>query len=260
MERMERDCFLIDKELVCRRFGKARDSYARNATVQSHVNEELLSLLKNNAEKKHFARALEIGCGPGSLTKLLVENFRIDELHLNDICPKWEEVLRHELGSSFQHFYGCDGEAFPFEGAFDLLVSASTLQWFHRPEQFFKEAACHMNKGGVLLFSSFGGENFKEIRAVTGKGLSYPNEGQLKNWLKNDYEIRFYKEELISLPFASPVEVLRHMKNTGVTATSVLFWGKKDLAEFCSRYNKLFANGGEVSLTYHPIYVYAVKK
>ena len=260
MERMERDTVLIDKGLVCRRFGKALNSYVQNATVQLHINEKLLSMLKSNTDKIHFERVLEIGCGPGNLTKLLLENFRFDELHLNDICSKWEEVLGVELGGSFQKFYGCDGESFPFEGVFDMLVSASTLHWFHRPEQFFKKAASHMNKGSVLAFSSFGSGNFNEIRTVTGRGLSYPDTQQLKGWLSNDYDLHFVEEESIPLWFASPIEVLRHMKNTGVTATGASFWSRKDLAEFTSRYNALFAENGEVRLTYHPIYVYAVKK
>ena len=260
MERMERDYSLIDKSLVCRRFEKALDSYSRNATVQSHINKKLLTLLKSNTDKECFNRVLEIGCGPGGLAKLMLDNFSIGELHLNDICGKWEEVLKRELGTSFHRFYACDGESFPFEGMFDLIISASTLQWFHHPEQFFEEAASRMNKGGILIFSSFGCENFKEIRSVTGKGLSYPDTRKLKSRLKSNYEIRFYKEELISLRFASPMDVLRHMKNTGVTATGTTFWGKKDLAEFCSRYNALFGNTGEVKLTYHPVYVYAVKK
>ena len=260
MEQMERDSGLIDKELIKRRFGKALESYRQHATVQGRVNERLIALLKDNAEQSRFNRALEIGCGPGGLAKRLLEEFAVDELHLNDICGEWEEVLRHELGGLFHTFHGCDGENFPFQGRFNLLLSASTVQWFHRPDRFFETAAAHQSTGDVLLFSMFGCQNFNEIRTVTGIGLTYPDAGQLKEWLKNDYDVRFYEEELISLRFNSPIEVLRHMKNTGVTATGAAFWGKKDLEAFCSRYNALFVENGEVKLTYHPVYVYATKK
>ena len=251
---------MIDKELIRRRFGKALESYRQHATVQGRVNERLIALLKDNAGQSRFNRALEIGCGPGGLAKRLLDEFAVGELHLNDICGEWEEVLRSELGDLFHAFYGCDGEAFPFQGRFDLLLSASTVQWFHRPERFFVAAAAHQSKDDVLLFSMFGSENFNEIRTVTGIGLAYPEAEQLKKWLKNDYDVRVYEEELISLHFNSPIEVLRHMKNTGVTATGTAFWGKKDLEAFCSRYNALFVEDGEVRLTYHPIYIYAIKK
>ena len=260
MEQMDRDSGLIDKGLIRRRFGRALESYRQHATVQGRVNERLITLLKNNTGQSRFNRALEIGCGPGGLAKRLLDEFAVGELHLNDICGEWEEVLRHELGDSFHAFHESDGEAFPFQGRFDLLLSASTVQWFHRPERFFLAAAAHQSKGDVLLFSMFGCENFNEIRTVTGIGLAYPEAEQLKKWLKNDYDVRVYEEELISLRFNSPIEVLRHMKNTGVTATGAAFWGKKDLEAFCSRYNALFVEDGEVKLTYHPIYIYAIKK
>ena len=258
MEELGRDYFLSDKGLVQKRFGRVSECYNEHAVVQFLIQERLLSFLPKG-EPLHIGRYIEVGCGSGGFTKRLLRLCRIDEVLLNDLCVGWQDVLNKELKGVFNRFIVCDGEGFPFQGMFDMVASTSVMQWFHRPKFFLERVAAQMYSGGILLLSSFGPQNFKEVRSLTGRGLSYPSLSVLREWLSPYFRIVVLEEGFIPLYFSSAIEVLRHMKQTGVTGTSSQRWGKRELADFCCRYEDLFMQQRGVSLTYHPIYIYAIK-
>ena len=68
------------------------------------------------------------------------------------------------------------------------------------------------------------------------------------------------KEEIKTVYFPSPKDVLLHLKRSGVNGITSEKWTKSDLLYFTNQYNKLFKSDYGVSLTYHPIYIIASKK
>ena len=158
-------------------------------------------------------------------------------------------------------FLPCDAETLDFPQGTDLITSCSTLQWFADTERFF--ARCHrfLSDGGILAFSTFGKKNMREIHALTGHGLEYLSLDNLKVLLSPRFEILYAEEEIVSLPFGTPLEVLRHLKQTGVTGTEKKVWTRGRLQSFCDEYIRMCGNDDRsVSLTYHPIYVIARKR
>ena len=158
-------------------------------------------------------------------------------------------------------FLPCDAETLDFPQGTDLITSCSTLQWFADTERFF--ARCHrfLSDGGILAFSTFGKKNMREIHALTGHGLEYLSLDNLKVLLSPRFEILYAEEEIVSLPFGTPLEVLRHLKQTGVTGTEKRVWTRGRLQSFCDEYIRMCGNDDRsVSLTYHPIYVIARKR
>lgn len=250
----------IDKELVARRFAQARDTYDRAANVQRQVAEKMIGLIPA-APYRHL---VEIGCGTGIYSRLLCRTFHPETLHLNDLCSEMKECvadLCHTNNGTQVCFEAGDAEQWTFPAHTDLITSCSTLQWFCRPADFF--ARCHeaLEPGGVLTFSTFGSENLREIRQLTGNGLQYIPLHDLQELLSPYFEVLHAEEEIVSLPFDSPLDVLKHLKQTGVSGTEKRMWTRSRLAAFCNEYTRLFADPQQrVSLTYHPIYVVARKK
>ena len=75
------------------------------------------------------------------------------------------------------------------------------------------------------------------------------------------FDVRYAAEEVVSLPFADPPSVLRHLKLTGVTGTEKRMWTRGRLQAFSEDYTRRFAQAdGNVTLTYHPIYIIAQNK
>lgn len=239
-----------------------------------------------------FRHIAEFGCGTGCYSRLLLRTLQPETLLLNDLCPEMEECI-HDLltggrrlprapqagntsgvlydadvelyGSSpattAVSFLPCDAETLDFPQGTDLITSCSTLQWFADTERFF--ARCHhfLSDGGILAFSTFGKKNMREIHTLTGHGLEYLSLDNLKVLLSPRFEILYAEEEIVSLPFGTPLEVLRHLKQTGVTGTEKKVWTRGRLQSFCDEYIRMCGNDDRsVSLTYHPIYVIARKR
>lgn len=90
--------------------------------------------------------------------------------------------------------------------------------------------------------------------------MPYLSLEELKEALRSDYELLYCHEEKLSLSFQSPMDVLKHLKATGVTGIRQSQWTKGSLATFCNRYQEIYSQPDHtVRLTYHPIYIIAKK-
>lgn len=261
----------IDKTLVARRFAHARNTYGREARIQQQVAEKMLRLLiehthtpaahHTSGSTRLFRHITEFGCGTGSYSRLLLHALQPDTLLLNDLCPEIEECIKdlcNQGGECRVNFLPCDAETLDFPPGTDLITSCSTLQWFADTERFF--ARCHrfLPSGGILAFSTFGKKNMHEIHTLTGNGLDYLSLESLQAMLAPHFEILHTEEEIVSLPFRTPLEVLQHLKQTGVTGTEKKVWTRGRLQNFCNEYIRLCGNADlSVSLTYHPVYIIA---
>lgn len=260
----------IDKELVARRFAHSRSTYEREASVQRQVAGKMMRLLTDALLAEgvtrpeiptHFRHIVELGCGTGSYSRILTRTLKPETLLLNDLCPEMEECIKELYIQPAIRFLPCDAETLDFPQGTDLITSCSTLQWFADTEHFF--ARCHrfLADGGILAFSTFGKENMHEIHTLTGHGLSYFTLEELKAMLSSHFDILYAEEEIVSLPFDTPLQVLQHLKQTGVTGTEKRMWTRGRLQAFCERYVEHFEDENQkVLLTYHPIYIIAKKK
>lgn len=248
----------VERIITC--FSRALNSYDRHADAQQQICRKLTDLLSASSGN-HFRRVLEIGCGTGGFTRCLKERCVIDEWYLNDLCGSCYEKVARLFPGRQPLFIAGDAEATAFPGRFDLIASASAFQWIKAPEQFLHKLAGMLYPKGILLFNTFAPGNLHEIKQLTGKGLGYPSVSQLGEWLEESYHLLHFREETIVLTFDDPLDVLRHLKYTGVTATGDGRWtrGRQDV--FCRSYRELFRTDNDrVTLTYRPLYVLAVKK
>ncbi len=251
----------IDKRLVAERFARARNTYSRAARVQQQVTEKMLRLLARYADAgMHFRRIVEFGCGTGSYSRLL-QSLQPETLLLNDLCPEMEACVAELCNPPAVRFEAGDAEALCFPQDSELITSCSTLQWFNEPEAFFLRCRRALAANGVLAFSTFGKKNLQQIRQLTGNGLHYLDIGQLQALLSQHFNILHAEEEIVDLPFPTPLHVLKHLKETGVTGTEKRMWTRTRLQNFCDSYVSQFSRtDGQVPLTYHPIYIIAQKK
>jgi len=211
--------------------------------------EKLLSYL----DKKEFGQILEIGCGTGLLTEYAAQNIKFDSYTAIDIVPDCENYIR-KLDERIK-FVCADAEKVSGKQKYDLILSNAAFQWFEKPDNIIKNLILKLNANGILLFTTFGTNNCKEIYEVTGKTLDYYSPNKIKELTKDCSAI--INEETLVLKFKTPLDVLKHLKLTGVNAIESTGWTKSNLIEFEEKYLDICTNYPQ--LTYNPLYIRIVK-
>ncbi len=248
------------KQLILDRFSKAQATYDANALAQREIALRLSELAVGATLPALSCKSmLEIGCGTGLLTRALLSHFTFDTVHLNDISGTFAPLFSALNGQYDYRFYAEDAEKAEFAGTYDLIVSSSTFQWFDDVPAFLKKIKQHLSPGGVLAFSTFGQENMKEIKALTGNGLTYFSKTEWIEMLSLHFELLKIEENLIEIQLDSPKEILKHLKYTGVNAfkQEKAIWTPAKMSRFDAAYRNLFSAGKQVKLTYHPLYFIA---
>lgn len=252
----------IDKKLIKQRFAKSITTYSECAKAQKQIAEHLAQKIKEYTNGT-FQNALELGAGTGFLTQQILQKISINKLTCNDMVEEYKELLQAECkktNTSFD-FIPCDLENTKnFTETYDLIASSSALQWIVELEQLFAQLHLKLKEQGIFAFSTFGKKNLIEFRKILRQGLYYPDLDFLLSILKKNFTIDYFAEQEIIMQFASPIEVLKHIKNTGVNSLIRTKLTKQKLNQFNTQYLQNYTSEKGVKLTYHPIYIIAKKK
>lgn len=253
---------MIDKRLVARRFGAHFETYDREAAVQMSICDRMASMIEAE-DMGDIESALEIGAGTGFLSSHLLRMMPSAKWLFNDISDQSEPFVRRYVeryGASSVEFCCCDGES-EIDGEYDLIASCSAIQWFTDLEAFTRRLSGMIREGGYVALSLFAPDNFKEVMISNRDiGLSYLSLEQMRGLLEAaGFTITASWEQCHRLLLPSPMDVLRHIKLTGVSGASSSGWSRGRLHQFCDRYSEMFGFDLGVTLTYHPIIVIAKK-
>jgi len=253
----------VDKDLIACRFLRSLSTYEHAAIVQRHMAEQLVAELGAVSGADRFDRVLELGCGTGLLTERLIARCRPCRLVLNDLvraCAKTADRARQRNPHLDVQFLPGDMESLDFPHPQDLIVSNAVFQWAADPQALLARMAALLRDGGILGVATFGPSNLREVTRLTGLSLAYRTAKQWQTNLAAHYEVISVREDVQTLRFHSPREVLRHLKETGVNALDGRPWSRARITDFCRAYEATFAQQDEVPLTYHPIIITARKR
>lgn len=250
-----------DKTLIKKRFSRNLGTYDTLATVQRAIADRLGSIL-SHTDTTNIKTGIEIGSGTGFLTHHLVRLFPAADWTANDLVTRSRDYLPHDVT-----FVGGDGETLSLpEKRYDLIASASTVQWFDDLPGFIGRAADALRPGGILALSTFGPGNFREITATTGQGLDYYPLSMLETlFTTQGLHILAHEEWTEQQHYPTPTDVLRHLRLTGVNAVAAERWTHSRLRQFEADYRAAYTvksagNDKEcVTLTFHPIILVAQK-
>ena len=239
---------MIDKSLVKKRFKKSLNTYDDNAIVQKQTAEKLIGLLPRT---KYFS-VFEIGCATGILTHEISKQIIFEEFYANDIVEESEDFTKKIIPNI--KFIKGDIEEIVLDKKYDLIISNACLQWCNDIKNTIGKLVKSLNKDGILAISIFGDENLKEITDIFNLNNKTYSIEELKTSLRK-YNIIEYKEEIIKLSFNSPIDVLKHLKLTGVNALQTVNLTKSKLKAFDEKYKAQYMRNDKVVLTYNPVYI-----
>jgi malonyl-CoA O-methyltransferase len=164
------------KERIKRSFSRAASSYDQYAFIQKEVAARLI----DRTDGHTFENILEIGCGTGNYTKMLIQRFPMAHITAVDFSAEMITIAARKMNlpiASEQpdpkrlnsngklHLLVEDGETFfpEIEKKYDLITSNSTFQWFTDLKRALEHYRELLAAEGTILFSMMGAETFCEL-------------------------------------------------------------------------------------------------
>ena len=253
------DHFIVDKQRVGERFTCGLKSYAAEAGVQAAVVEDIDRMLGAHGIEDCMAtrgcRVLEIGSGTGSLSRILDRDITDGYLEMWDLAG--EACIEGENRCFRQVDAEVEIAGVP-SSSFDVIATASTIQWFNSPGRFLRQCLRCLRPGGYLVVSSFLAGNLAEVSAVTRRSLPLMTMSQWRMIIPEGFEIVELANRDAMVDFDTPLDVFRHLKATGVNALGRGSEGESSLHSIIKRYQA--ALDGRYHITYRPFVMILKKK
>ena len=239
---------MTDKNLITDRFSKNLSTYDDNAFVQNIMASNLIKFVPVN----NFNSVFEVGCGTGILTKYIKSFFLYKSYTANDIVKESKKYVQKIIKDV--SFICGDIEQVKIDKNFDLIISNACLQWCSNLNATIVKLVNMLNKNGILAISIFGQQNLCEIKKLLNVSLNYPKIADIINNIDNCKTV-YVGEEIKRIYFDSPIDIIKHFKQTGVNAVAPVKFTKTTFKEFEIKYKKLFVEDEKCYITYNPIYV-----
>lgn len=175
---MINDQYQLDHAYIKRRFNRAASTCENHDVLQREVQQELLQRLDFYLEKPEVV--VDIGAGTGQGTALLKKRYPKATVIALDLSLA---MLRasHKHRSRWRPFRCVAGNAaalpLPDRSA-DVLHANLCFQWSDKLFDLFKELNRVLKPGGFLVFSAFGPDTLKELRAAWAAADDQPHVGQ----------------------------------------------------------------------------------
>ncbi len=251
---------------IAESFSRASGSYHQKAEIQKRVAEGLIASLVPWKEIIPQGPILEVGCGTGFLTELLIREFPERQIIATDISGGMLEFIKERFddhpGLSVQQLNAEDpGEEGPKYG---LVISNFAAQWFSDTALGLEKLSGLLKPEGLLLCSFPGNHSFEEwYQCCLELGLPFtanplPDVEEVVVKLSmGPLQIDYYENDLYQ-EFDRSVDFFRHLKELGA---AVSITGKRLSSKQLRLLTDHWDNKAEgpVRIKWHVVYLAAKK-
>lgn len=201
------DEFSLDRRQVRVAFERAAHGYDAAAVLQREVGGRLLERLELTALKP--ARILDLGCGTGRHLGVLRQRYPQAQVLGADLAINMLTAARRAQGWFRRSPLVCtNAMQLPFAATgFELIYCNLMLQWCDDLDQVLRELRRVLKPHGLLLFTTFGPDTLKELRAAW-------REVDAFNHVNRFIDMHDIGDALIRAGFVEPVMDVEHLTLT----------------------------------------------
>jgi len=171
------DQYFIDKKRVRASFDRAAQTYDAAAVLQKLVREEMFSRLDLIKVKPHTI--LDAGCGTGHGSFELQKRYKSAQVFSLDLA--FGMLQKTHAQQSFLNkllrpkgLICADIENLPIAtDTMDVVWSNLAIQWCNDLDKSFTEISRLLKPNSLFMFSTFGPDTLKELRAATSNGETH---------------------------------------------------------------------------------------
>ncbi|KRE49652.1 malonyl-ACP O-methyltransferase BioC [Paenibacillus sp. Soil522] len=276
------------KNAIRRQFNRsAAGSYDRHAHVQRIMADNLAKKLLKAMDHGETTKLniVEIGCGTGTLTEMLVNDWPGASITALDIAPAMIEVAEqrvkasNECGSSSSRvrFLLADVEKWASDASaesFDIIVANACFQWLSRPSETLGKLRRLLRAEGLLVFTTFGPDTFRELHEAFNAvyrasgiepqrhGLSFQSSGEWQSLLQEaGFSTIQFENSIQTEKYATARDFLHSVKAVGAsTSEAAVLRGlstRQLFAGMYKEYENKFSIPGGVAATYDLLFIQA---
>ena len=202
---------LPDSSAIGDGFARASSTYNASAVIQKEVCLRIGEILRRElgSGPREIGSLLEIGVGGGLLTDIWRQILTPESATYIDLF----EMPRFGIAPG-ERYVMSDAEQWlqSTEEKFDVILSASTIQWFADPVGFLTVVRDHLNPGGLAVVSTFVKGNLHQLDVLRPCPIIYRTAG---DYAASPAEIADAWERTLTFP--SPRETMMHLRLTGVS-------------------------------------------
>ncbi|MFC7439872.1 methyltransferase [Laceyella putida] len=230
----------IRKKQRVNQFNRASLTYDEHAEIFRKLAYRLLLQMDRRGWRPR--RILDIGCGTGYMTQLILDEFPDAGIVALDIADKMVQIAYEKVGGQSRvKLVVADVEAMDVSrlGKFDLIVCNAVCHWFQRPKETFAKLADALKVGGRLLVSTYGPDTCGELASMFRQ-------------VEEEWKLR---KERHMLPFRS-VKEWEGLLDVGLTGVhSLESWMRNEYPDCRSFLYSIKAVGEAYSEANHPLLI-----
>ncbi len=217
----------LDKQRIRKAFDKAAGSYDKAAVLQKEICSRLVEKLEVVNLSPHYI--LDAGSGTGEAVKPLQKRFKKADVVLLDVSERMLEKAAKQ-GALFRKPLAVCGdiESLPFaDNSFELVFSNLAMQWCNDVSAVLAEFKRVLKPGGLLVFTTFGPDTLKELRASWQKVDEAVHVNAFLDMhdigdalLQNGYAEPVMEAELITVNYSEVGNLMQDLRDIGANVTA----------------------------------------
>lgn len=266
----------VDPRQVRRNFARAAADYDKAAVLQREVGSRMLERL--DYMRIEPPRVLDLGCGTGASLTALHQRYPKSQLLAADLSEAMLQAGRGQrsrlrwllpfLRGNQADLTVAEASALPFKSAsVGLLWSNLMLHWLDDPLPALREMHRVLAVEGLLMFSTFGPDTLKELRASFGDGYAHTQRFADMHDLGDmllacGFADPVMDMEVLTMTYVSLDDLFRDLRQSGAACAMQArqhgLMGRAAWQAMRAKYESL-AQAGRLPATFEVIYGHAWK-